>query len=199
VLQALLTLVRTQKKKFRRIFPSSYLQPHLADTPHTPMTPSGEGRKRKANPLNDLIDTEKVYVDQLTGIIRVRVHYAYLPTLSWLIITSSRFISGVSQKVASAWSRSNLPPPELDKMFRGVEAVYKANRALGQVRVVIVHSLQCHVSLADCVFRTLQQLNDIGVQPDQANPKALGDLLMRWVCLGSTILVFQLNFLLSNF
>jgi hypothetical protein len=36
----------------------------------------------------------------------------------------------LGQKVASAWSRSNLPPPELDKMFRGIEQVYKANRSL---------------------------------------------------------------------
>lgn len=32
-----------------------------------------EGRAKKANPLNDLIDTEKAYVEYLTGIIRVRV------------------------------------------------------------------------------------------------------------------------------
>lgn len=32
-----------------------------------------EGKPRKANPLNDLIDTEKAYVEQLTGIIRVRL------------------------------------------------------------------------------------------------------------------------------
>lgn len=55
------------------------------------------------NPLVDLIESEKHYVDLLAGIIR---------------------------KVASAWSRSNFPPPELDQMFRGIEAVYKANRSL---------------------------------------------------------------------
>ena len=32
------------------------------------------------------------------------------------------------QKVAAAWSKSNFPPRELDKMFRAIEAVYKANR-----------------------------------------------------------------------
>jgi hypothetical protein len=31
-----------------------------------------EGKPKKANPLNDLIDTEKRYVELLTGIIRVR-------------------------------------------------------------------------------------------------------------------------------
>jgi hypothetical protein len=35
-----------------------------------------------------------------------------------------------TQKVASAWSRSNLPPPELDIMFRAIESIYKANRGL---------------------------------------------------------------------
>jgi hypothetical protein len=44
----------------------------------TPMSPSGpdshtEAKQKRANPLTDLIDTEKSYVDQLTGIIRVRI------------------------------------------------------------------------------------------------------------------------------
>ncbi|KIP12399.1 hypothetical protein PHLGIDRAFT_61638 [Phlebiopsis gigantea 11061_1 CR5-6] len=89
----------------------------------------GEGKsKKKVNPLSDLIETEKVYVDLLTGIMR---------------------------KVASAWSRQNLPPPELDKMFRNIESIYKANRAL------------------------LAKLKEIGTNP--SSPKALGDLLMRWI------------------
>ncbi|KAJ7070956.1 hypothetical protein C8F01DRAFT_1314780, partial [Mycena amicta] len=87
-----------------------------------------EARQKRANPLTDLIDTEKSYVEQLTGIIR---------------------------KVAAAWSRSNLPPPELDTIFRSIEAVYKANRTL------------------------LGKLKEIGTNP--SSPKALGDLLMRWI------------------
>ncbi|KAJ7619111.1 hypothetical protein DFH06DRAFT_1273849 [Mycena polygramma] len=87
-----------------------------------------ETRQKRANPLTDLIDTEKSYVDQLTGIIR---------------------------KVAAAWSRSNLPPPELDTIFRSIEGVYKANRSL------------------------LAKLKEIGTNP--SSPKALGDLLMRWI------------------
>ncbi|KAG6888678.1 hypothetical protein C0995_006668 [Termitomyces sp. Mi166 len=94
--------------------------------PSSPPTPSSPARK--PNPLTDLIDSEKAYVDQLTGIIR---------------------------KVAAAWSRSNLPPPELDTMFRSVEGVYKASRAF--------HA----------------KLKEIGTSP--SNPKALGDLLMRWI------------------
>ncbi|KAF8976449.1 hypothetical protein BDQ17DRAFT_1384736, partial [Cyathus striatus] len=58
-------------------------------------------------------------------------------------------------KVASAWSRSNLPPPELDAMFRSIESVYKANRGL------------------------YTKLKEIGINP--SSPKALGDLLMRWI------------------
>ncbi|KAG5648068.1 hypothetical protein DXG03_007103 [Asterophora parasitica] len=42
--------------------------------PPTPTTPSSssspDAKPRKSNPLSDLIDTEKTYVDQLTGIIR---------------------------------------------------------------------------------------------------------------------------------
>ncbi|KAF7306995.1 hypothetical protein MIND_00492300 [Mycena indigotica] len=101
--------------------------------PASPMSPTGvetslEAKQRRANPLTDLIDTEKSYVDQLTGIIR---------------------------KVAAAWSRSNLPPQELDTIFRSIEGVYKANRTL------------------------LTKLKDIGTNP--SSPKALGDLLMRWI------------------
>lgn len=47
--------------------------------PLTPTSPSGsalpspsfESKQKKSNPLIDLIDTERVYVDQLTGVIRV--------------------------------------------------------------------------------------------------------------------------------
>ncbi|KAI1793944.1 hypothetical protein LXA43DRAFT_884779 [Ganoderma leucocontextum] len=91
---------------------------------HSPPGASGD-KAKKSNPLTDLIDTEKVYVEQLAGIIR---------------------------KVAAAWSRSNLPPQELDTMFRSIESIYKANRSL------------------------LAKLKDIGT-----NPKGLGDLLMRWI------------------
>ncbi|OCH95804.1 hypothetical protein OBBRIDRAFT_822716 [Obba rivulosa] len=90
----------------------------------SPTSPTIDGKK-KSNPLTDLIETEKVYVDLLTGIIR---------------------------KVASAWSRSNLPPPELDTMFRSIESIYKANRSLGS------------------------KLKEIGT-----DPRGLGDLLMRWI------------------
>ncbi|KAI0788546.1 hypothetical protein C8Q75DRAFT_719820 [Abortiporus biennis] len=96
--------------------------------PSAPPSPSADGKPKKTNPLMDLIETEKVYVELLTGIIR---------------------------KVAGAWSRSNLPPPELDAMFRGVEGVYRANRSL------------------------LGKLKELGSNP--SSPKALGDLLMRWI------------------
>ncbi|EJU01895.1 hypothetical protein DACRYDRAFT_22333 [Dacryopinax primogenitus] len=83
---------------------------------------------KKSNPLIDLIDTEKQYVDLLASIIR---------------------------RVAAAWSKENFPPRQLDTMFRCVEAIYKANRSL------------------------LARLKDIG--PNPSSPKALGDLLMRWI------------------
>ncbi|KAF9044802.1 hypothetical protein BDZ89DRAFT_1058899 [Hymenopellis radicata] len=105
---------------------SGFLLPGTPTTPSTPVSPTNpEQKQKKSNPLVDLIDTEKHYVDQLAGIIR---------------------------RIASAWSRSNLPPKELDTMFRSIEGVYKANRGL------------------------LNKLKEIGT-----NPKALGDLLMRWI------------------
>jgi len=96
-------------------------------SPSAPSSPSADGKTKKSNPLTDLIETERSYVDLLAGIIR---------------------------KVAGAWSRSNLPPPELDTMFRGIESIYKANRSM------------------------LSKLKDIGAS---SSPKALGDLLMRWI------------------
>ncbi|KAF8140172.1 hypothetical protein EV363DRAFT_1393087 [Boletus edulis] len=102
------------------------------DIPLSPVSPSSLSspvdKTRKSSPLADLIESEKAYVEILTGIIR---------------------------NVAAAWSRSNLPPPQLDLMFRSVEGVYKTNRTL------------------------LTKLKEIGENP--SSPKALGDLLMRWV------------------
>ncbi|KWU42010.1 hypothetical protein RHOSPDRAFT_21929 [Rhodotorula sp. JG-1b] len=83
---------------------------------------------KRANPLEDLIATETVYVQDLGVIIK---------------------------RVAAAWSRTNFPPPQLDGMFRAIEAVYRINKAL------------------------LAKLLEIG--PNPSSPKALGDLLMRWV------------------
>lgn len=64
-------------------------------------------------------------------------------------------LTGIIRKAAGAWSRSNLPPPHLDTMFRSIETVYKANRSL------------------------YSKLKEIGTNP--SSPKALGDLLMRWI------------------
>ncbi|KAF9270305.1 hypothetical protein L218DRAFT_952463 [Marasmius fiardii PR-910] len=95
--------------------------------PATPTSPGPQDSKpKKTNPLNDLIDTEKAYTDLLGGVIK---------------------------KVAAAWSRSNMPPPKLDTMFRSIESVYRSNRSL------------------------LAKLREIGT----SSPKALGDLLIRWV------------------
>ena len=81
----------------------------------------------------------------------------------------------MSQKVASAWSRQNLPPPELDKMFRNIESIYKANRAL-----LAVSHAKLPIRPGTEVVERLQKLKEIGTNP--SSPKALGDLLMRWVC-----------------
>lgn len=94
----------------------------------SPTASSSSSAKKPTNPLTDLIDTERVYVDDLSSVIK---------------------------KVAAAWSRANFPPPALDQMFRAIEAVYRINRTL------------------------MGKLEEIG--PNPASPKALGDLLMRWV------------------
>ncbi|RSH90319.1 hypothetical protein EHS25_001653 [Saitozyma podzolica] len=92
----------------------------------TEIPDAAEGSRR--NPLVDLIDSEKLYVEQLGLVIR---------------------------RVAGAWSRKDFPPPKLDGMFRCVESVYRANRSFGT------------------------KLKEIG--PNPSSPKALGDLLMRWI------------------
>jgi len=57
-------------------------------------------------------------------------------------------------------------------MFRCVEAVYRANRSFGQVRLSLYE--------VDHYSYPKQKLKEIG--PNPSSPKALGDLLMRWVC-----------------
>lgn len=51
--------------------PSYVRSSGVPPTPTTPTSPGG-GKSKKSNPLEDLINTEKTYVDCLTGIIRVR-------------------------------------------------------------------------------------------------------------------------------
>lgn len=55
------------------VVPLTPSTPTTPTTPTDPNTPTGEGsgRSKKTNPLTDLIETEKVYVELLTGIIRV--------------------------------------------------------------------------------------------------------------------------------
>lgn len=75
-----------------------------------------------------------------------------------LIETETAYVSELSKiikKVAGAWSRSNFPPAELDTMFRNVESIYRVNRSF------------------------LKSLKEIG--PNPSSPRALGDLLMRWI------------------
>ncbi|BGP16734.1 hypothetical protein JCM10213v2_004736 [Rhodosporidiobolus nylandii] len=75
-----------------------------------------------------------------------------------LIETEQQYVDDlgvVIKRVAAAWSRSNFPPPALDTMFRAVEAVYRINKTL------------------------LGKLLEIG--PNPSSPKALGDLLSRWI------------------
>jgi hypothetical protein len=119
----------------------------------------------------ELIDTEKLYVDQLTGVIRV----GYPPCFTSAILLYH--FSLHIQKVASAWSSHNLPPHDLDRMFRSIESVYKADRSLLSVRASHLNQ-----PVSTELMLSNQRLKDIGTNP--SSPKALGDLLMRWVCLG---------------
>jgi hypothetical protein len=88
-----------------------------------PLNVRREDSSAKRNPFAELLDTEKVYVEQLTLVIRVCSHPTHPTHVSQL----------TTQRAAAAWSRRNLPPPKLDAMFRCIEAVYRANRAFGVV------------------------------------------------------------------
>lgn len=62
-------------------------------TPNSPASPaSPDPRAKRTNPLVDLIDTEKLYVEQLTGIIRVRYpFYLFASSLALMVDTESCF------------------------------------------------------------------------------------------------------------
>ncbi|SCV72283.1 BQ2448_4977 [Microbotryum intermedium] len=75
-----------------------------------------------------------------------------------LIYTEQTYVDDlgmVIKRVAAAWSPTNLPPPALVTIFRSMHAIYKTNELF------------------------LTRLIEIG--PNPSSPRALGDLLMRWV------------------
>jgi len=57
-----------------------------------PPSPAADGKSKKSNPLIDLVETEKLYVEQLTGIIRVRADNS--TNYAWLITTNCPESSG---------------------------------------------------------------------------------------------------------
>nr|CAG8543859.1 13133_t:CDS:10 [Entrophospora candida] len=96
-----------------------------SDSKPFPSASQTTGRPR-VNALSDLIESEKVYVSDLKTIL---------------------------QRVTSCWDIDNLPPTEIDRMFRLIEGIYKRNR------------------------KFCTKLVKIGVNPN----KELGDILMTWV------------------
>jgi hypothetical protein len=104
--------------------------------------PASDARPKKSNPLIDLLETERTYVDLLTGIIRVSAR-SHLPS----VLSEFHFCN--VQKVAAAWSRSNLPPPELDTMFRSIEGIYRANRSLLTVKAP---SIRLFIRASECAL-----------------------------------------------
>jgi len=76
-------------------------------------------------------------------------------------------------------------------MFRAIEGVYKINRSFGSVRAFLLLSLSptflpsllpseaCSNFVLPLLSSSQQKLKEIG--PNPSSPKALGDLLMRWV------------------
>ena len=81
--------------------------------------------------------------------------------------------------MASAWSRSNLPPFELDQMFRAVEAVYKANRSLLSVSDhTLISSVYTEYNRNMCFLETERDRDQSLVTKGLGrSPHALG----RWI------------------
>ncbi|GBC02690.1 hypothetical protein RclHR1_04760005 [Rhizophagus clarus] len=107
----------------------SPLSPQSPQTPSvSPPSPYQDSYRKVNNPLVDLIETE----------------YKYLEDLKCLL-----------QRVTACWSSDDLPPPELDLMFRHVEAIYKQNK------------------------KFYLKLDKIGSNP--ASAKDLGETLLIWI------------------
>ena len=45
------------------------------------------------------------------------------------------------QKITACWNPKNLPPKQLDTMFRCIEAIYKLNKRFSNVSTLNDHSL----------------------------------------------------------
>jgi ABC-type nitrate/sulfonate/bicarbonate transport system ATPase subunit len=74
----------------------------LNPSPRTASSPSSsDGRAKRSNPLVDLIETEKIYVDQLSGIIRVRCSLARPFLMPLLIVDTEGRLSMVAHKPPS--------------------------------------------------------------------------------------------------
>ncbi|RIA95246.1 hypothetical protein C1645_734218 [Glomus cerebriforme] len=96
--------------------------------PMSPPSPYKDSYRKPNNPLVDLIETEQKYLDDLKCLL---------------------------QQVTASWSRDDLPPPELDLMFRNIEAIYKQNK------------------------KFYSKLDKIRLNP--ASAKDLGETLLIWI------------------
>ncbi|AGV14300.1 hypothetical protein, variant [Cryptococcus neoformans var. grubii H99] len=90
-----------------------------------------EQEAQRRNPLVDLMESEKLYAEQLGLIIR---------------------------RAAGAWSKKDFPPAKLDSMFRSVEAVYRANRGFGQKLREIGTNPSSPKVLGDILIRWIDDL-----------------------------------------
>ncbi|OJA17640.1 hypothetical protein AZE42_10855 [Rhizopogon vesiculosus] len=88
-------------------------------------------RTNESSPFTDLIESEKIYVEYLTGII---------------------------QKLTAAWSRYNPAPLELGDMFRNITTVYKANLTFLE-KLEEIGSNPSSKALDDLLMRWIHDLN----------------------------------------
>lgn len=158
-----------------------------------------EAAKRRTNPLIDLIESEKRYVDELGMVIRVRRSLQGGPQEDEGPSLVQREVRGADQVRTSPFaSLSSLRP---FRRAEGSRSMVSSELSAAAARLdVPVHRgrlqdqpgvrlgawpllLLGRVDIADLEMHfhsNLQKLKEIG--PNPSSPKALGDLLMRWVC-----------------
>ncbi|CAG8511332.1 1436_t:CDS:2, partial [Racocetra persica] len=86
--------------------------------------------RKRANPLIDLIETEKKYISDLRCLLK---------------------------RVTSCWSSKDLPPPELDALFLAIEDIYKQNKQFHSKLAKLGTSLQSAEEFGNTLVNEMEE------------------------------------------
>ncbi|CAG8671989.1 20158_t:CDS:10, partial [Cetraspora pellucida] len=89
--------------------------------------------RKRANPLIDLIETEKTYINDLRCLLK---------------------------RVTSCWSSKDLPPPELDILFLAIEEIYKRNKQFYSKLAKLGASPQSAEELGDTLVGWVDEMEE---------------------------------------